>query len=95
MHQAHGMTVFLANPARRARWGTIGLGFLTLDLSYLCSALFYYIYIIKKHFFYAHIFYNESQVSDCLIFLCLTNKEHVKPRLILTNVAALNYLLRS
>ena len=55
-----------------------------------------YIYIIKKHFFYAHIFfYNESQVFDCLVFLCLTDKEHVKPQLSLTNVAVLSYLLRS
>ena len=56
-----------------------------------------YIYIIKKHFFYAYIyiFYNESQVFDCLVFLCLTDKEHVKPQLSLTNVAVLNYLLRS
>ena len=40
-------------------------------------------------------FYNESQVSYCLVFLYLTDKEHVKPRLSLTNVAVLNYLLRS
>ena len=32
---------------------------------------------------------------DCLVFLYLTDKEHVSPRLSLTNVAALNYLLRS
>ena len=62
-----------------------------------------YICIIKKKniisfsfFFYADIiFYNESQVSDCLVFLCLIDKEHVKPQLNLTNIAALNYLLRS
>ena len=100
------MTVFLANPAKRARWGTLDLGFLTLDLSYSSLDLLYYIYICiiknKKNiisfsfFFYAHIiFYNESQVSDCLVFLCLIDKEHVKPQLNLTNVAALNYLLRS
>ena len=47
-------------------------------------------------FFYAHIiFYSESQVFNCLIFPCLTDNEHVKPRLSLTNVATLNYLLRS
>ena len=40
-------------------------------------------------------FYNGLQVSDCLVFLCLTDKNHVSPRLSLTNVAALNYLLRS
>ena len=40
-------------------------------------------------------FYNESQDFDCLVFLCLTDKEHVKPQLSLTNVAVLSYLLRS
>ena len=42
-----------------------------------------------------HFFYNGLQVSDCLIFFCLTNKEHISPRISLTNVATLNYLLRS
>ena len=48
-------------------------------------------------FFYANIyfFYIELQVSNCLIFLCLTDKEQVAPRLSLINVPALNYLLRS
>ena len=41
------------------------------------------------------LFRSELQVFDCLVFLCLTDKEHVSPRLSLTNVAALNYLLRS
>ena len=40
-------------------------------------------------------FYNGLQVSDCLIFFCLPDKEHVSPRISLTNVAELNYLLRS
>ena len=53
-----------------------------------------YIYILKKNL-RSYIFYNELQVSDYLVFLCLTDKEHVTPRLSLTNVAALNYLLRS
>ena len=42
-----------------------------------------------------HFFYNGLQVFDCLIFFCLTDKEHVSRRISLTNVAALNYLLRS
>ena len=84
----------MPNLARRARWDTLNLGFLTLDLSYSSSALFYYIYILKKKL-RSYIFYNELQVSDYLVFLCLTDKEHVTPRLSLTNVAALNYLLRS
>ena len=46
-------------------------------------------------FLCSYIFYNELQVSDCFVFLCLTDKEHVSPWLSLTNVAALNYLLRS
>ena len=81
----------MPNPARRARWDTLDLGFLTLDLSYLSLALFYYIYIM--FFLCSFIFYNELQVSDYLVFLCLTDKEHITPRLSLTNVAALNYLL--
>ena len=51
-----------------------------------------YIYIF---FLCSYIFYNELQVSDCLVFLCLTDKEHISPQLSLTNVAGLNYLLRS
>ena len=52
--------------------------------------LFFFIF-----FLCSYIFNNELQVSNCLVFLCLTDKEHVSPRLSLTNVAALNYLLRS
>ena len=51
---------------------------------------FVLLYICELHFFY-----NGLQVSDCLIFFCLTDKEHISPRISLTNVAALNYLLRS
>ena len=90
----------LPNPAKKARWDTLDLGFLTLDLSYSSSALFYYIYYVFIYLFIiyflcSYIFNNELQVFDCLVFLCLTDKEHVSPRLSLTNVAALNYLLRS
>ena len=79
----------MPNPTRRARWGTLDLGFLTLDLSYSSSALLCY---VKKIFFF---FYNELQVSNYLVFLCLTDKEQVNPRISLINVPALNYLLRS
>ena len=79
----------LPNPARRARWDTLDLGSLTLDLSYSSSALFYYVCVTYI------FFYNGLQVSDCLIFFCLTDKEHVSPRISLTNVATFNYLLRS
>ena len=40
-------------------------------------------------------FYNELQVSNCLVFLCLIDKEQVTPRINQINVPALNYLLRS
>ena len=43
----------------------------------------------------SYIFYNELKVSDCLAFLYLIDKEHVSSWLSLTNVASLNYLLRS
>ena len=67
------------------------LGFVFLYI--LCFYLFIYLFIF--YFLCSYIFNNELQVSDCLVFLCLTDKEHVSPRLSLTNVAALNYLLRS
>ena len=53
--------------------------------------------LYQKVFFFLrqYIFYTEPQVSNCLVFLCLTDKEQVAPRLSLINVPALNYLLRS
>ena len=53
----------------------------------MSKRLFLFIYLI---FF----FYNE-QVSNCLVFLCVTDKKQVNPRISLINVPALNYLLRS
>ena len=87
---------FLPNPARRARWDTLDLGFLTLDLSYSSPALLCYVKNIFSSFLsFFFFFYNVLQVSNCLVFLCLTDKEHVSPRISLTSVATLNYLLMS
>ena len=61
-------------------------------LGFVLPYIYIYIYIF---FLCSYIFYNELQVSDCLVFLCLTDKEHISPQLSLTNIAALNYLLRS
>ena len=73
--------------------GSLDLGFLTLDLSYLSSALLCY---VKKIFFLLLLsFYTELQVSNCLVFFCLTNKTQITPRISLINVPVLNYLLRS
>ena len=71
-------------------WDTLDLGFLILNLSYLSSALFYYI-------FFMYIYFLQWTLSFwlCSVFLCLTEKDHVSPRLSLTNVAAFNYLLGS
>ena len=88
----------MPNPARRARWDTLNLGFLTLDLSFSSLALLCY---VKKIFFssffiYIYIYiYNELQVSNCLFFLCSTDKTQVNPRISLINVPALNCLFRS
>ena len=79
----------LPNPARRAKWDTLDLGFLTLDLGYLSSALFYYFLYVPILFTMGSGFWLYS------VFLYSTNRNHVSPRLNLTNVAALNYLLRS
>ena len=54
--------------------------------------------LYQKDFFFflrQYIFYTEPQVSNYLVFLCLTDKEQVAPRLRLINIPALNYLLRS
>ena len=45
--------------------------------------------------FISFFFYNEIQVSNCLLFLCLTDKTQVNPQISLINVPALNYLLKS
>ena len=81
----------MPNPAKRVRWDTLDLGFLTLDFGYVSSALLYYIF--SMYFF--SFFGNGLQVSNCSIFPCLTNKNHISPQLSLTNVPTLNYLLRS
>ena len=44
---------------------------------------------------FIYLFYNELQVSNCLVFLCLANKTQANPRISLINVFVLNYLLRS
>ena len=50
---------------------------------------------MSKRFFFLLFFYNDLQVSNCLFFLCSTDKTQVNPRISLINVPALNYLLRS
>ena len=50
---------------------------------------------MSKRFFFLLFFYNDLQVSNCLFFLCSTDKTQVNPRISLINVLALNYLLRS
>ena len=87
----------LPNPTRRARWYLRRFSNIIFKLFVLVFVLLYiYIFFNFLIFFLcSYIFYNELQVSDCFVFLCLTDKEHVSPWLSLTNVAALNYLLRS
>ena len=85
------MMVSLPNPVGRAMWGTLDLSFLTLDLSYSSLAFLCY---VKKIFIFL-FYYNKLQVSNCLFFLCLTDKTQVNPRISLINIPALNYLLRS
>ena len=86
----------MPDPARRARWGILDLGFLILDLNYLSLALLCY---IKKIFFFFflfsfHLFTLNSKFLT-VWFFCLTDKTQVNPWISLINVPALNYLLRS
>ena len=69
----------------RFRFSNIRFKLFVLGFALLCQ---------KDLFFYFFYFYNE-QVSNCLVFLCVTGKEQVNPRISLINVPALNYLLRS
>ena len=73
----------------RLRFSNIRFKLFVLDLALL--------YQKDSFFFFLHqyIFYTELQASNCLVFLCLTDKEQVAPRLSLINVPTLNYLLRS
>ena len=90
------MTIFLPQPNCESQVGYLRFRFSNIRFKlFVLGFALLYIYILKN-IFYVHVyFYNELQVSNCLVFLCLTDKEHVTPRLSLTNVAALNYLLRS
>ena len=69
----------------RFRFSNIRFKLFVLSFALLC----------QKDFLSSSFFYNELQVSNCLVFICLTNKEQVTPRISLINVPALNYLLRS
>ena len=69
----------------RFRFSNIRFKLFVLGFALLC----------QKNFLSSFFFYNELQVSNCLVFLCLTDKEQVTPRINLINVPALNYLLRS
>ena len=69
----------------RFRFSNIRFKLFVLSFGLLC----------QKDFLSSSFFYNELQVSNCLVFLCLTNKEQVTPRTSLINVPTLNYLLRS
>ena len=69
----------------RFRFSNIRFKLFVLGFALLC----------QKDFLSSSFFYNELQVSNCLVFLCLTNKEQVTSRISLINVPVLNYLLRS
>ena len=69
----------------RFRFSNIRFKLFVLGFALLC----------QKDFLSSFFFYNELQVSNCLVFLCLTDKEQVTPWISLINVPTLNYLLRS
>ena len=85
----------LPNPAWRARWGTLDLGFLTLDLSYLSSASLCRTKKTRFSFYYHYHHFTLNFGFLTVWFFYLTDKAQTNPRLSLINVPALNYLLRS
>ena len=82
----------LPNPTWRARWGTLDLGFLTLDLNYLSSTL---LCRTKKTRFSFYHFFTLNFGFLIVWFFYLIDKTQTNPWLSLINVLALNYLLRS
>ena len=74
----------------RFRFSNIRFKLFILGFALLCQKDFFFFFFLRQY-----IFYNELQVSNCLVFLCSTNKEQVALWLSLINIPALNYLLRS
>ena len=72
------------------------MGYLRFRLSNIIFKLFVLGFaLLYQKDFPSFFFYNELQVSNCLFFLCSTDKTQVNPWISLINVPALNYLLRS
>ena len=69
----------------RFRFSNIRFKLFVLGFALLC----------QKDFSSFFFFYNDLQVSNCLFFLCSTDKTQVNLQISLINVRALNYLLRS
>ena len=69
----------------RFRFSNIRFKLFVLGFALLC----------QKDFPSFLFFFNELQVSNCLFFLCSTDKTQVNHRISLINIPALNYLLRS
>ena len=86
------MTVFLAQPSQESQVGYLKFRFSNIRFR-LCILGFALLYIFYVRMFF--LFFTMDSKFDCSVFLCLTGKNHVSPRLSLTNVLALNYLLRS
>ena len=70
----------------RFRFSNIRFKLFVIGFALLCQKDFYFLF---------YFFYNELQVSNYLVFLCLTDKTQVNPWISLNNVPMLNYLLRS
>ena len=76
------------------------MGYLRFRFSNIRFKLFVlgFALLYQKFFFFflrQYIFYTKLQASNCLVFLCLIDKEQVAPRLSLINIPSLNYQLRS
>ena len=74
----------------RFRFSNIRFKLFILGFSLLYQKFFFFFFFLRQY-----IFYTKLQASNCLVFLCLIDKEQVAPRLSLINVPALNYQLRS
>ena len=82
------MAVFLAQPSQESQVGYLRFRFSNIRFR-LCILDFALLYIFYVHMLFFFFFSMDSK-SDCSVFPCLTDKNHVSPWLSLTNVPALN-----
>ena len=88
--QGHGTMVSTIQPKRESQVGYLRVRFLSKTLQILQSLSYSYCFLVG---FILMMGFHELTMA--LFLAVIADRRHVAPRLSFTNVAALNYLLRS